>query len=130
MVKVQIHEFDPIIYPFKLWVVISNNLPEIESNFIEGSTSNPIDLNNIENHADAFVLDGYLIHKETRKNGFLVVFRNKVACTVPVMAHEATHAARFIWDHLGEENTGTEADAYLVEWIVDCIYQVKTNKFK
>lgn len=128
--KVTIHQFDPVIYPFKLWVVISNNLPEIESNFIEGKTLEPIDLGDIEEHADAFVLQDYVTHKETNTNGFLIVFKNKKACTVPVMAHEATHVVRFIWEHLSENETGIEADAYLVEWVVDCINQVKTGKFK
>jgi len=43
------------------------------------------------------------------------------------MAHEATHAARDIWDRLSESETGCEADAYLGEWIVDCIDSVKTK---
>lgn len=128
--KVTIHQFDPVIYPFKLWVVISNNLPEIESNFIEGKTLEPIDLGDIEEHADAFVLQDYVTHKETNTNGFLIVFKNKKACTVPVMAHEATHVVRFIWEYLSENETGIEADAYLVEWVVDCINKVKTGKFK
>ena len=129
MKKVILHEFDPVIYPFKLWVVISSNLNEIAGNFIDGKTSESIDLSDIEDHTDAFALNNYVKHKETNKNGFLVVFKNKKACAVPIIAHEATHVARFIWEHLGEEVTGVESDAYLVEWIVDCIYRVKTNNF-
>ena len=113
----------------KLWVIISNNLSEIENNFIDGGTKQKLDLNELEDHSDAFVVCNYVSLKETKENGFLIVFRNKKACTVPVMAHEATHAAKFIWQHLSEEITGDEADAYLVEWIVDCINKVRTNNF-
>lgn len=34
------------------------------------------------------------------------------------LAHEATHAMRWIFEHVGETSPGTEAEAYLVEHIV------------
>lgn len=36
-----------------------------------------------------------------------------------VAAHEADHAAQFLWEHIGEDKPGSEADAYLVEYITE-----------
>lgn len=41
--------------------------------------------------------------------------RDELAIT---LAHEATHAMRWILEHAGEEQPGTETQAYLVEHIV------------
>jgi hypothetical protein len=43
--------------------------------------------------------------------------RDELAMT---LAHEATHAMRWLFEHLGERTPGTEAQAYLVEHIVRC----------
>lgn len=34
------------------------------------------------------------------------------------LAHEATHAMRWLFEHIGEHSPGTETEAYLVEHIV------------
>jgi len=47
-----------------------------------------------------------------------------------LMGHEATQAARYIWEWLGEPAIGVESDAYLVEYIINCIDQVRTGKIK
>lgn len=41
--------------------------------------------------------------------------RDELAIT---LAHEATHAMRWILEHAGEDSPGTETEAYLVEHIV------------
>lgn len=41
--------------------------------------------------------------------------RDELSCT---LAHEATHAMRWILEHVGEAEPGTETQAYLVEHIV------------
>jgi uncharacterized protein YjaZ len=41
--------------------------------------------------------------------------RDELAVT---LAHEATHAMRWILEHAGEKQPGTECEAYLVEHIV------------
>jgi hypothetical protein len=41
--------------------------------------------------------------------------RDELAITI---AHEATHAMRWILEHAGEKQPGTECEAYLVEHIV------------
>jgi hypothetical protein len=122
----KIHQFDPVIYPIKLWI-IKNPTPEsISENFI---THDRLELNT--NNSEATTASTYnkvVVKKDIQKYGVLVKLYGKIS--VPDVAHEATHAARLMWDWLGEDGTGVEADAYLVGWIADCINQVRTNKFK
>lgn len=43
---------------------------------------------------------------------------------VNLVAHEATHAAGALFDHLGEKYDGeSEALAYLVGWIAECAWE-------
>jgi hypothetical protein len=126
--KVQIHQFDPVIYPINLWVMISDDLDEIANNFIESSNHSRIDLSELKSFTDAFVCSDIMLSR-TKDYGILIVFKNKKACSLTTIAHEATHAARYIWEHLCEDKIGMEADAYLVEWIVKSILEVKNNQF-
>ena len=113
-----IHEFDPIIYPLKLWVVQYPTPEGITEWFIEIEGGEIV--SNISPESEAVTYDRVIKQKETGKYGILVVLnRNKTS--INMMAHEATHAARIIWQWLNEDTTGAEADAYLVGWIAECI---------
>ena len=123
----QIHTFDPVIYLIKLFVVKYPNEKEINNRF---TVNNGDDLNySLMRNAYATTESKVVILNEIDKFGVLIVlYSGKIS--IGHMAHEATHAARVIWDWLTENTTGAEADAYLVGWISDCINQVRTNKFK
>lgn len=42
-----------------------------------------------------------------------------------MVAHEAVHVAQEMWRHLGEKNPGDEAEAYLVQLIVQsCLQEI------
>jgi hypothetical protein len=41
------------------------------------------------------------------------------APTVPILAHEAHHAAHMILDHIGDESRDEEVMSYLIEFIVE-----------
>jgi len=115
-----VHEFISQIYPIRLWVVIAENTQVIRRKFSDVN-GNPI--TEIVDKHTAFSMQG------KDKNdywGILLFFRSDQDITPGLMAHEATHAARDIWERLSEDQTGCEADAYLVEWIVNCIDKVKT----
>lgn len=124
--KVQIHQFDPVIYPFKLWVAITNDLKAISDEFNDYPSGNEF----------SFLRNDKLIaftqnveRKSDRKIGAIIVFNKRSDCSVKLIAHESTHAARMLWEHVGEHSTGIEADAYLVGWIAKCCEKVKLNKF-
>jgi hypothetical protein len=41
-----------------------------------------------------------------------------------LIAHEATHVAQELWAQIGERQPGREAEAYLVQMIVQCCLQI------
>ena len=122
--QMQIHEFDPVIYPVKLSIIKNPTSNFIKDNFkqLDGGEINTH--RTVGSYATTFndVVENITSHKYT------VLIRIFGKQTSPELAHEATHAARIIWDWLGEINTGVEADAYLVQWIVKCLDEVNKNK--
>jgi len=126
MEKTIIHQFDPVIYPFKLWVSITDDLNVISEKFIDHKSGKELSKDNPDK---TIAFTQCVEQKSDYLIGAIIVFRRKGYCSTKIIAHEATHAARMIWDHVGEEATGMEADAYLVGWIAECIEKVKLNKF-
>jgi len=48
-----------------------------------------------------------------------------------LLAHEAVHAAQMLWEHIGETRPGEEAEAYLVQYIVQrCLVAMKEERKK
>jgi hypothetical protein len=120
---VKVHEFDPLIYPFKIWVAITNDEKVISERFryydgeeFKMSTTKP----------DATTY--YVSMREGGWIGALVVFYKREYLTMKNIAHEAVHASQLIWDYVGEESPGDECQAFLVGWIAECIEKVKLNK--
>jgi hypothetical protein len=126
--KVIIHQFDPVIYPIRLWVVTKYNGDEsaLKERFVHLLDRKELNFSIINQH-EAVTYD--VEEREDRKKGVLIVLSNIKYYKVKTIAHESTHAARSIWDHLGEGNgVGEEANAYLVGWIAGCIERVKLGK--
>lgn len=123
--KPVIHQFDPILYPVKLFVVITMDLEHIKNHLNEYPSGKPFKTKGT-NKMEAFTQ--MVSDKETRSIGVLIAFRTHESCTLGMIAHESTHASDQIWKHIGERSIGAEANAYLVEWIAQCIEKVKLNK--
>lgn len=124
MKKPIIHEFDPVIYPVKLWIVEKPTQDFIDENF-EETNGSKLNLG-VHNAAVMCCYNQIVVNKTSRLYGVVISVWNKPR--VGDIAHESTHAARFIWDWLEEGNTGVEADAYLVGWIAKCIGSVREHK--
>lgn len=129
MSKVQFHQFDPIIYPRKLWVVITNNCDSIKQQF-DYECENELD--DIIKTSDAFVFA--CTCKESREIGVCVVFTNRKNMDAKTITHESVHIASNIFLDcnmtMGFDGGKDEHFAYLAGWAAECINQVKTNKFK
>lgn len=113
-----IHEFDCQIYPRKLWVSIGteelkdfDNLPEFEE-------------------ADEAIVDE-TFNTKTNEGGIILRFKDLKTMTTPIIAHESSHVAMFIYDYIGAsvDLYNQEPFAYLVEWIAKCCETV-LNKEK
>lgn len=68
------------------------------------------------------------------KNGMMVLIISMADKRFPknetaaIIAHEATHAMRFIMEKIGEDEPGLEQEAYLVQQIVqDCLYALDAH---
>lgn len=116
----KIHEFDPVIYPRKLWVAVSTDR---FSDRFEG-------VSEWDDTADAIV--DCVRDKQRNLGGILVRYESKNAITISNIAHESSHIAMNIFDYIGAkvDLANQETFSYLVGWIADCINQVRTGKFK
>lgn len=135
----KIHEFDPVIYPFRLWVMNNPTKDFLKENFfcLNPSTGDYWDFedNDIPSPKIAYAVTAAVKNKQSKKNGALVILLDKKGFNVGMAAHEASHVCDILADYLGLNairsfyETG-EARAYVMEWATNCINKVKNNKIK
>ena len=122
----KIHEFDPVIYPRKLWIVVTNNPQVIKDNFEYDS-----DPENFFGGGHAAMVIS-CSQKETNLIGVCICFTKHKHLTTKNIAHESVHAASYMFSacnmSMGFEDGKDEHYAYLVGWIAECCEKVKLNK--
>ena len=106
-------EYDPVIYPRKLWVHIGYDLKELAPKAFYNVV---ID----ENKDYRGVEYGEVVRKSDDKYGILVSFPKRKYMTMDVCAHEASHVCDDLEKATGLEHGG-ESSAYLIGWIASCI---------
>lgn len=116
-----IFEFNPQIYPRRLWVSVGASVEELNERFPNDDLK-PFD--------DSYYAETYPVQqKEPLLGGVLIRFQDLKSVTPEIMAHEATHAAIEIFDYcdcrIDVENQ--EPFSYLMGWIVKCCDEVKSN---
>lgn len=119
MSKKGYYEYDPVIYPRKLWVHVGYDLQAIAAKSFEG----------VEPPEKEYY--GVTYEEVTRKGdnclGVLVSFQSTKDMTMGVCAHEASHACDYIEGAIGMEHGG-EASAYLLGWIASCIGKARVRE--
>lgn len=117
----QIHEFDPVIYPYSIWIVVSKNTTQISEHFYnyDGSEMNAIECKNIE----AFTIP--VMEKKSKQLGSVIYFPSRCKMTYKNVAHEASHAAKSLFEHIEADMREHEPFEYVVGWIADCCEKVK-----
>jgi len=128
--KILLHQFDPVIYPFKIWIVITNEFQNIlDDYFLDYTTGENISFSkDVKDKTDAVTFA--VRKKDTKEYGCVIMFRSRQMITMSLAAHESSHAAKDLFNHIGAEVEHHEPFEYLLGWIVDCCEQVKKNKFK
>lgn len=121
----KIHEFDPQIYPFKLWVAITPDFYEVFAKFLDLDTRQPFELIN-SNNMGAVTLPVF----KYGSAGVLIVFCKKDYITTGNIAHEASHYAKIVFRYIGADMTYHEPYEYLVGWAANCIEKAKKYKTK
>ncbi|MDR2146410.1 MAG: hypothetical protein LBE91_08135 [Tannerella sp.] len=123
--KTKIHQFDPVIFSIKLWITVNPDFNQLKKMFRDRGTGKALDFENLMNTKSA--ITAAVIENSTDFFGVLIVFKNYKSLTCKFIAHEATHAAGFIFNHIDEQVEASEPFAYLLGWISDCCWQIKTN---
>ena len=106
-------EYDPVIYPRKLWVHIGYDLKELAPKAFYNVV---ID----ENKDYRGVEYGEVVRKSDDKYGILVSFPKRKDMTMDICVHEASHVCDDLEKATGLEHGG-ESSAYLIGWIASCI---------
>lgn len=127
-------EFNPQIYPFRLW--IGENVPyeEVEEKFWALTT---------ETERTDFTIEVYeknslivatcfpVSDKETGWCGIFLQVWNPKQFNVGFIAHEASHVTDFVFERFDIESNGFnggEARAYFTQWVADCIVDTMNLK--
>jgi len=132
-----IHKFNPQIYPFRLWVSINPTFEEFDDSFHGLSLEMDrveVPKSDFDNHDRLVTARTAAVASKDSEGwiGLLVSIYHPKRMSVGVACHEASHCADFITERFGITSGGFEdgeAHAYLIGWITDCIWQVKTGKF-
>lgn len=128
MKETKIYEFDPVIYPYKFWIVIDKT-PNIISEKFNGYDNKAIE--NIDKDTSglaAFTMP--VTRKENPYFGVIIFFRSKKSISYELVAHECSHAAKYLFEHIGADIKEHEPFEYVVGWMADCCGKIKTGKFK
>lgn len=132
-----IYEFNPAVYPFRLWVGINVQAQEIKDKFFAWNIGDDTvsDIVDSDLYGNTIAATTYPVCcKEDNWIGAFVHIRRKDRCSVGVIAHEASHVCDFLSDRLGlvgeVDNLFShgEARAYFIEWVANRINDVNTGK--
>lgn len=117
-----IREFDPLIYPRKIWVYIGKDYEEVKDYFQDS------DIKNMPDQTLGYVQNTH--RKETNMGGILIWFRSKKEIDASTITHESLHSALEIFDFIGGkvDNQNQEYICYLAGWIAECIEKTKNGK--
>lgn len=130
----QIKEFNPTIYPIKVWV--ANNVPikqVIAKFYVRTDNGDAADFLEEDFSKDNGVTASTFVvfDKKTKQGGTLVYIFAPKRAKVNIICHEAAHCADFICETFGitkGKYEDGEAYAYLIGWIAECINSVLRNR--
>lgn len=122
-----IHEFDPVIYPRKLWITYNATVDELNEYFPTGDYLG----NKFKDENGYYGITYRTERGSTKKGGVLIRFAdNNEAMESWNMLHEAIHAAGIICQYVGiqADFENDEAFTYLATWTMKCCEQVKKGE--
>ena len=129
----RIKEFDPVIYPTRLFVAIRPSYDEVRDRFgFLDEDGNEVSVENEFKPKDTSIAQTYTVYdKESRWKGCFVTIWRKADVRSGIIAHESSHCADWLDDELGGLGsvdgrkflTG-EPRAYYTQWVANCIEDV------
>lgn len=127
--------FDPVIYPFKIWITKDATLDEIDRQFVAISDDGEEGLPFKKHHVlpDGITADArtYVVgNKKSGYQGCLVYLTKKTA--LKILSHEACHCADWLFEQIGDDEEHTfrngEPYAYYQSWVFECLYKTLKNR--
>jgi len=119
-----VKQFDPVIYPQRLWVAVSKDGTDLNGLFRDRETSEIIRFEEYGLGQNFCALTFPVSEVSTDNYGVLIVYAKRKNMTCNIIAHEAVHAAGYMFQHMGQEIDSEEPFAYLVGWIANCCWRV------
>ena len=121
------YEYDPVIYPRKLWVMPQATETDINKCFT-GMNGEKLSVDDDDYFGLTF---SNVMSKAGNKYGVLVVFKGKASMTMGNICHESSHVLDAFMDvlPLAREPRGhNEHLSYLLQWIGDCINRARLGQ--
>ena len=119
---VKIHQFDPVIYPRKVWVCFGATKEVLDDRF---TFTSPL----VDELFESIAVTSICTEKNTEFGG-VIVWTSKKTIAINTIAHESAHVADMIFDYIGEGTKTEECYAYLVGWVAECIDKAMKYKGK
>ena len=129
-----VHEFDPKVYPFRLWVGKKVPFEYVQENFWElDSEKNRCEFERERYERNSFIIATCypVADKHEGWIGILMVIHRPSFLDVESIAHESSHITDYLCETLGLEGYSFEQGeprAYFTGWCAKCIDKVR--KFK
>ena len=121
--KTIFREFDPVIYPFKFWVIINEDLSIMSERFV-ATDMGEIDFSDTD-LTPALTIPVFERKGLYRRYGIVIGFREKRDINMRNVAHECSHATKRIFEHIGADPSAHETYEYLLGWFADCCEKTK-----
>lgn len=118
-------EYDLIIYPVKVWIGISRDLIPLVEMFLDYDNMKSFRIDDVERDVDAFTAT--VVDRQNNKIGVLIFFHGLEYCSNGTIVHEVTHAVQRVWKRIRERKPGKESTAYLMEYLVGLVEEVKVK---
>ena len=127
----KIFEFDPVIYPTRLWVTKCTDVKALGKSFVFLDENDEEYKDNISLEPTTIVRVFSVAHRKSTWMGCLAVINRPKDCDVGIIAHESGHVTDWLCDHLGVGGFSFmegEARQYYAGWVARNIDKVLKNK--
>lgn len=130
--KSAIYEFDPVIYPIRLWVSKKPNVEFVSSLFYPCNNDGEVvaDFDGAFSGIGVSMSTVLVVLKKSSQRGCLVAILWPNVCGAGVCSHEALHFVAYVAGDLGiklGDFEYSEPLAYLEQWATNCIWSVLTG---
>lgn len=124
-----IYEFDPVIYPRKIWITVGCNPETLNKVFPEGG-SDDRRFEDLKSYQDAVVHSVRKL-KPKKQGGVLLWFVDADSLSsLEIITHECSHVASEIFAYIGAKHDvdNQEPFAYLTGFVGKCISEVINDR--